>query len=160
MKKERPEKYAEVLRRRRESMDPEENRARVKKWREENLERDRKSSREYARKNAEKNRARVQKWRRDNPEKHKANSIAYQAKRRARKMKNGGDHDAAAALMKKWRSQKTFLCTYCRKRFPTSRLHVDHIVPVSKGGLHDPSNLCKACDTCNVAKGAKDSYTS
>ncbi len=30
---------------------------------------------------------------------------------------------------------------------------VDHIVPVSKGGTNDPSNLRWACRSCNCARG-------
>ena len=30
---------------------------------------------------------------------------------------------------------------------------VDHLVPVSKGGTDDPSNLRWACRTCNCARG-------
>lgn len=32
------------------------------------------------------------------------------------------------------------------------RLHVDHIVPVAKGGTNDLSNLRTACDDCNLGK--------
>jgi len=35
------------------------------------------------------------------------------------------------------------------------KLHVDHIVPVSKGGLTEPSNLRTLCERCNMGKGAK-----
>ena len=37
--------------------------------------------------------------------------------------------------------------------------HVDHIVPLAKGGLHEPANLqyLTACD--NIAKGTKTDYT-
>lgn len=34
-------------------------------------------------------------------------------------------------------------------------LEVDHIVPVSKGGLSEPENLQTLCWRCNRAKGAK-----
>lgn len=34
-------------------------------------------------------------------------------------------------------------------------LHLDHIVPVSKGGLSDPENLQTLCATCNLGKGAR-----
>lgn len=33
-------------------------------------------------------------------------------------------------------------------------LHVDHIVPVARGGLTVPDNLQTLCETCNVGKGA------
>lgn len=35
------------------------------------------------------------------------------------------------------------------------KLEVDHIVPVSKGGKTDPSNLQTLCRKCNRSKGAK-----
>jgi len=34
--------------------------------------------------------------------------------------------------------------------------HLDHIVPVSKGGTHDRSNFQLLCPTCNLEKLAKD----
>lgn len=30
--------------------------------------------------------------------------------------------------------------------------HIDHIVPVSKGGTNDPSNLVASCRQCNTEK--------
>ena len=38
------------------------------------------------------------------------------------------------------------------------KLHVDHILPVSKGGKTTPSNLRTLCDRCNLGK--KDKYDS
>ena len=37
----------------------------------------------------------------------------------------------------------------------TTDLTVDHITPVSKGGLWEWSNLVTACNTCNGRKGSK-----
>ena len=37
-----------------------------------------------------------------------------------------------------------------------STYHVDHIVPLSKGGEHQEWNLVIACAPCNLAKGACD----
>lgn len=33
--------------------------------------------------------------------------------------------------------------------------HVDHVKPISRGGLHVLSNLRPACASCNISKGAK-----
>jgi hypothetical protein len=34
-------------------------------------------------------------------------------------------------------------------------MHIDHIVPETAGGLTSPENLCLACFSCNVFKGAQ-----
>ena len=36
------------------------------------------------------------------------------------------------------------------------RFHVDHIMPLARGGRHDPSNLQLLCPPCNLQKHAKD----
>jgi 5-methylcytosine-specific restriction endonuclease McrA len=43
---------------------------------------------------------------------------------------------------------------YCGRRAPEDRLHIDHIVPWSKGGTTVFDNLRTACDVCNLGKGA------
>lgn len=45
-----------------------------------------------------------------------------------------------------------FTCQYCGKKPPTVILHADHILPVSKGGTSERTNLITACDTCNLGK--------
>jgi len=46
-------------------------------------------------------------------------------------------------------------CQYCGKKFPSSELSLDHVVPRSRGGLNDWSNIVCACVTCNVKKGGR-----
>ena len=46
-------------------------------------------------------------------------------------------------------------CQYCGKRFPTSELSLDHIVPRSQGGTSDWTNVVCCCVTCNVRKGGR-----
>ncbi len=49
-----------------------------------------------------------------------------------------------------------YTCQYCgRGEGPYVQLEIDHIIPVSKGGTNDISNLVTACFECNRAKGAK-----
>ena len=46
----------------------------------------------------------------------------------------------------------SFTCQYCGKSAPDVVLEVDHIIPVSKGGDNDISNLITACFDCNRGK--------
>jgi hypothetical protein len=41
-----------------------------------------------------------------------------------------------------------------------SRKHYDHIVPLSRGGLNDVTNVQVLCEECNLKKGNRDSRTS
>lgn len=57
-----------------------------------------------------------------------------------------------------WRDIRTevfrrddFTCSYCGQR--GGRLECDHVVPVARGGGHEPENLTTACYACNRAKG-------
>jgi 5-methylcytosine-specific restriction endonuclease McrA len=53
-------------------------------------------------------------------------------------------------LLNKWNRQ----CTYCKvENVP---LQIEHIVPKAKGGSNRISNLCLACEPCNLKKGTQD----
>ncbi len=47
-----------------------------------------------------------------------------------------------------------YTCHYCGKKFPKSKLHIDHIIPKSKGGKDGVSNFTTACIKCNLLKGS------
>lgn len=44
-------------------------------------------------------------------------------------------------------------CAYCRQ--PCEKPEMDHVQPVTKGGLHVPENVVPACKPCNIRKGNK-----
>jgi 5-methylcytosine-specific restriction endonuclease McrA len=46
-----------------------------------------------------------------------------------------------------------YKCCYCGKKFPSSELNLDHIIPKSRGGKTDWSNVVTACLQCNIKKG-------
>jgi len=47
-------------------------------------------------------------------------------------------------------------CTYCGKRFESGRdKTLDHVVPLSKGGMHSILNVVIACRACNTRKGGQ-----
>lgn len=46
-------------------------------------------------------------------------------------------------------------CQYCGKKFPTSELSLDHIIPKRMGGKANWANLVCACTDCNAKKGGR-----
>ena len=58
------------------------------------------------------------------------------------------------AKMRDWAFDKWGrACVYCDAE--GDDLHVDHIVPVSRGGSNHIENLAPACPRCNVSKGGR-----
>lgn len=45
-------------------------------------------------------------------------------------------------------------CAYCRQSFE-SDWHIEHVVPLSRGGSNGPENVVLACADCNLNKGAR-----
>ena len=46
-------------------------------------------------------------------------------------------------------------CQYCGRKFSSSELSLDHVVPISRGGKSSWENVVCACLPCNVKKGNK-----
>lgn len=46
-------------------------------------------------------------------------------------------------------------CQYCGRRFTTSELSLDHVVPRSQGGVASWTNVVACCLKCNVKKGGR-----
>src|SRR5438067_4690490 len=46
-------------------------------------------------------------------------------------------------------------CQYCGRKYPTSELSLDHVVPRSQGGQSTWENIVCACINCNVKKGGR-----
>lgn len=47
-------------------------------------------------------------------------------------------------------------CPCCGKsREPDELFHLDHIIPLSRGGRHEEGNLRPLCEFCNMAKGER-----
>lgn len=49
----------------------------------------------------------------------------------------------------------SFTCRYCGNKSPDAILELDHVIPLSKGGLDEFENLLTACFECNRGKGAR-----
>ena len=97
---------------------------------------------------------------RDHPEIRKAISAASDHKRRARKRRSRDQHTAKDILA--ILNSQRYRCAYCKlelKRKGWRTFHVDHIVPLSRGGGNGRANLQVLCEPCNLRKSAKDPIT-
>ena len=152
---------------------PEIKRARTAKWAKANPDKVA-ASRE---RNKDKHSVSVAAWQARNPERVASNGAAYRTankekclvattgwkkahpeairihreNRRAREM--GGK--LSTGLPAKLFSLQRGKCAYCSSDFRKTSYHLDHIMPLSKGGANDNLNMQLLCPTCNLQKHAK-----
>jgi 5-methylcytosine-specific restriction endonuclease McrA len=48
-----------------------------------------------------------------------------------------------------------YTCQYCGEKYDPKNLTCDHIVPKSRGGINEWSNIVTSCMRCNLRKGDK-----
>src|SRR6266705_3610496 len=79
---------------------------------------------------------------------HRIERQALENKRRALKASNGGIY-TKQDVQDKFSRQKG-RCYYCQQKL--TKYHIDHVVPLSRGGSNDQANLVLACPSCNASK--------
>lgn len=84
-------------------------------------------------------------------EERKATNIAMSAIRRTRVKENGGSFTRQDIA--ELRVAQGGFCLFCGEPFGDEPLHVDHWMPVIKGGSSDPDNLALLHQSCNTRKG-------
>jgi len=77
----------------------------------------------------------------------------YTRNRKARIRANGGEFsiDEFISIVK----AVDYKCLCCNQEFGLTDFSVDHIVPLSKGGLNAIANIQPLCLPCNIKKGTK-----
>ena len=115
---------------------------RNKLWKAANIEHVRESCRRYRKNNKEKENLRQKEWRRANPDKVRARTARYNA----RKLK-AIDITADQAVIDSRQSAATYLSDVTGYDW-----HVDHTVPISKGGKHHEGNLQVVPQSWNNSK--------
>ena len=75
-------------------------------------------------------------------------SIQSNDKREKTKDRVRFDYEKRKKILEKTRCR----CGRCGKDLDTTTMTVDHVIPLSKGGTNETSNLVALCDKCNQAK--------
>lgn len=88
-------------------------------------------------------------WAKRNPAKRKAISRQYKAKRRAQE-----GEGITGGVLSAWTDAMPKVCFYCGCDCAAG-FHVDHFIPLAKGGTHVLTNLRMSCPGCNLRKSAK-----
>ena len=124
------------------------NKEKINKKNNENYFENRDNARLYRKVNAKKIKIEMKKYRKT--EKGKASKHNSDSKRRSSEKKG----DVTTNQLLKLQQNSTH-CYWCNTPLKDKVSHVDHYIPLSKGGEHTISNLVMACAKCNLSKGAK-----
>lgn len=103
----------------------------------------------YRKKNAGKIRERTKEWQQANPDKVRLQRIVSNRRRRA----NGQSHITIKTLKTVLEREGSW-CHICGKKVQKLEVTFDHIIPVSKGGDDNPTNLRIAHRGCNSRRNA------
>lgn len=106
-------------------------------------------SRRWRAENPERLKALVEAWHRERPEARRI----MKANRRARIIAGAGS--IPIDFTKKLFKLQSGKCPNCKCSLKDG-FHLDHIVALSRGGLHSEGNLQLLCPTCNLKKSNKD----
>jgi 5-methylcytosine-specific restriction endonuclease McrA len=107
----------------------------------------------YYEKNAEYIKARQRAAYAEHPETFRVH--LYKRRARQHDAAIGTDRKAYASFIRQVRTAKSLSCYWCNKTIPKGKRHIDHIVPIAKGGADSVENLAASCARCNQTKKAK-----
>jgi 5-methylcytosine-specific restriction endonuclease McrA len=120
---------------------------RLEYWKQ-NRDRLNEAQREYKQANPDRVREIRREWNRKNPEAVRT----HDNKKRAMRLRAPGKFTKDD--VKKLLALQKYTCVICRSKL--TKYHVDHKIPLARGGSNDPENLQILCPPCNQSKGAKD----
>lgn len=150
--RERLRKY----RRDRHAKDPERFRNQQREYNKRNPERRSLLNRNWMVRNSARRKAYMAQWNKENPHRRKAYDVRRRFIRRQRELNADVGDKLVDRIVARSKKKKRFKCYYCEQSLPINRMHIDHLVPVSKNGKHITSNVCESCDTCNHEKRDRD----
>jgi 5-methylcytosine-specific restriction endonuclease McrA len=141
---------------------PERRKATLKKYYEANKERELERVRQWERDNRERHLERLRLYKRGNPihiasvldwQKRNPQKVrAYKANTRSNRKKGIGKLPSDITV--KLYTLQHGRCAYCPTKL--TRYHLDHIVPIARGGLNIETNVQLLCQKCNQSKSDRD----
>lgn len=120
----------------------------AKKYREENPEKIYESNQKNYRENIEARKDYAREYHAANP------GIQRAANQKRRSRLKGADGSFTAVQIRSLMKCQVGKCIYCKSRI-LDFYHIDHIIPISKGGSNWISNIQLLCKTCNLSKHDK-----
>lgn len=144
----------------------------TRRWKQENPDKVREGNRKYQReyvvkvrvwkrawaaRNRKKAAESTRRWAEQNPERRRASKRLSECRRR--RMKRAQRQGAQIGpippdYVEQLMGFQGGRCAYCHEPLPAG-FHVDHIIPLARGGAHSWENLVLACPTCNLRKGSR-----
>ena len=134
----------------------------LKKYREKNLESLNAKKRAYAQEHRAEAAERHKKWRHENKEHYNKKQAEWArnhpewkrclTRKRYALLKNSSGSHSADQIQRIYARQNN-QCNYCGKGLEKG--HVDHIIPITRGGTNYAANLQILCVSCNTSKSNK-----
>jgi 5-methylcytosine-specific restriction endonuclease McrA len=119
-----------------------------KKWRDNNKDKARASSKKTYLKNKKRAIDYATKWNKDNPKK-RSKIMTFQNRKRKDRMRANTGIELTANYWKLAKLHFDNKCAYCKG---DGTMSVEHFIPVSKGGINCISNIIPCCVSCNTRK--------
>ncbi len=134
-----------------EANNKEKRKAIKKRWREnaDNKEREKEYRRKFYRDNRDRLLRGSREWSKANPENNRKRT---HKKRAIKKGALGWMPPYPEGILF---GQQVGLCLYCSADLEQSGWHMEHKIPLSRGGRHDWNNVCLSCPGCNQTKHTK-----